>query len=191
MILFADLNQQLPGGLVDDSAEFFIHQNDIKCLYQGKAHSYDEIPSHIMDAVEADMMQHPKALEALAKWGITNAEDQIKQYIFCRFGGFDSNPDISDNGDIHHREYFDCGRRGNCAYEGKLCPSVKVAHGELSKREIEVLRLIGLGRLDKEICDDLGIALDTLRSHKDNIKLKTGEERKTAQGVLAHRLGLI
>lgn len=191
MNYLSDLNQQLPGGLVDESAEFFIHQDDIKCLYQGKVHLYDEIPAHIMDAVEADMMAHPKALEALAKWDITDADAQIRQYIYCRFGGFDGNPDISSDGKAHHREYFNCGKRGECPFEGKLCPSLKVANGELSKREIDVLRLIGLGRMDKEICEELGIALDTLRSHKDNIKLKTGQERKTAQGVLAHRLGII
>lgn len=186
-----DHSQHLPAGLIDGSVEFFLYDNEVRALYKGCTYAFKDFPKEILDIVSNDMLANPKAMESLAKWDITDPDAQIRQYIACRFGGFDSNPDITASGEIHHREYFNCGRRGICPYEGKLCATIKVAHGELTKREIEVLRAIGLGKLDKEICDELNICQDTLRSHKDNISVKTGEERKPALGILAHKLNLI
>lgn len=186
-----DLSQHLPAGLTDSSVEFYIYDNEIRCLYRGQTYSFKDFPTEIIQIVEKDMLENPKALQALTLWDITDPEAQMRQYIACRFGGFDSNPDITNKGEIHHREYFNCGRRGICPYEGKLCATIKVANGELTKREIEVLRCIGTGMLDKEICDELTICQDTLRTHKDNISIKCGESRKPALGVLAYKLNLI
>lgn len=186
-----DHGQHLPAGLADNSVEFYLFDNEVKCLHKGRTYSYTDFPAEIISLIETDMMSNPKALASLADWGIEGPDQQVRQYIACRFGGFDNNPDITADGKIQHKEYFNCGRRGSCPYEGKLCSTIKVANGELTKREIEVLRAIGLGRLDKEICDELDISQDTLRTHKDHISFKTGEERKPALAVLAHKLNLI
>lgn len=45
---------------------------------------------------------------------------------------------------------------------------------ELSKREIEVLKLIVQGNLNKEIAEKLNISLNTVLSHRKNIISKTG-----------------
>jgi DNA-binding CsgD family transcriptional regulator len=186
-----DRKQTLPPGLVSKALEFFIHDHEIKCLYKGLVFSFCDFPSEIIAWVEADMLRHPKALKALAEWDITDPDEQMRQYIACRFGGFDNNPDIEENGQVVAKEYVDCGRRGSCAYEGKLCASIQLPNGLLTKREIEVLRLIGECKFDKEICDLLNITQDTLRNHKDNISQKAGIERKPALGILAHKLKLV
>lgn len=45
---------------------------------------------------------------------------------------------------------------------------------ELSQREIDVLRLIALGHLNKEIADNLSISINTVLSHRKNITAKLG-----------------
>ena len=186
-----DKNQQLPPGLVGDAVEFFIHQHEVKCQTKGRTYSFDEMPADILQIVEDDMLANPKALKALADWDITDQNEQMRQYIACRFGGYDYQADISPEGGIQPAEYVDCGRRGSCAYEGKLCTSLLLPNGIATRREIEVLKLIGQSFLDKEICDQLNISQDTLRNHKDNLSQKAGVERKPSLAILAHKLNLI
>lgn len=52
---------------------------------------------------------------------------------------------------------------------------------ELTNREIEILKLIVQGRLNKEIADKLNISLNTVLSHRKNIISKTGI--KTVSGL--------
>lgn len=189
---FIDRKQSLPPGLMDNSVEFFIYNHEIWCLYKGEKYSFNDFPQEIIDIVDADMAANPKAMKALVEWDITDPDERMRQYIACRFGGFDNNPDICDNGIIQPAEYVDCGRRnGLCDYEGKLCSSIVLSNGTLTKREIEVLTLIGREMLDKEICDSLQMAHDTLRNHKDNISVKNGSTRKAGLAILAYKYKLI
>lgn len=53
---------------------------------------------------------------------------------------------------------------------------------ELSPRELEVLKLIASGLLNKEVADRLGISLNTVLSHRKNITSKLGI--KTVSGLI-------
>ena len=57
--------------------------------------------------------------------------------------------------------------------------------GELSGREIEVLRLISAGKINKEIADELCISVNTVITHRKNISSKLGI--KSASGFLSMR----
>lgn len=52
----------------------------------------------------------------------------------------------------------------------------------LSQREIDVLRLVALGNINKEIADKLNISLNTVLSHRKNITAKLGI--KTVSGLI-------
>ncbi|WP_029904528.1 helix-turn-helix transcriptional regulator [Prevotella sp. 10(H)] len=52
----------------------------------------------------------------------------------------------------------------------------------LSQRELDVLRLIALGFLNKEVADKLNISLNTVLSHRKNITAKLGI--KTVSGLI-------
>jgi DNA-binding NarL/FixJ family response regulator len=60
----------------------------------------------------------------------------------------------------------------------------------LSAREVEVLRLIALGRTNHEIAETLIISLSTVLHHVTNILTKTGRSNRTEAAAYAHRHGL-
>jgi DNA-binding NarL/FixJ family response regulator len=62
-----------------------------------------------------------------------------------------------------------------------------MAEGTLSRRELEVLRLIALGYSGPEIAAELDLAHDTVRSHVRNAMRKAGA-RSRAQ-LVAKALG--
>ena len=186
-----DKAQQIPPGLFDKSVEFMVKDHEIYCLHNGQLLKYVDFPSWIIETIQEDIYKNPKALKALVDWDISDEDEKIRQYICCRFGGFDNNPDIDVNGVVSPAEYVQCGRRGKCAYEGKLCVSIVLENGILTKREIEVLVMIGQAKQDKEICSDLAIEQNTLRNHKNNIEEKAGVQGKVAMAILAHRYQLV
>ncbi len=71
----------------------------------------------------------------------------------------------------------------------KTCKLIAANHNQkshraqaLSQREMDVLRLVALGFLNKEIADKLNISLNTVLSHRKNITAKLGI--KTVSGGL-------
>ena len=61
----------------------------------------------------------------------------------------------------------------------------------LSERELEILRLIALGKTNKEIADTLVIAISTVKSHINHLYGKLGTSRRTQAIAIARDLGLI
>jgi len=181
---------KLYAGIADKGVEFFINRNDIWCFHAGKIYKgYENIPEHIIEMVRQDMLKHPEALKSLAEWENLSEDDYVRQYIYCRFGGMDEEPDIDKEGKINYTEYFDCGLRGKCKYEGRLCCTIKVDQGHLTKTELKVLKRITL--LDKEIASELYVSIDTISSHLQSIRAKTGLANKVELAVFAHKKGLI
>jgi LuxR family transcriptional regulator, maltose regulon positive regulatory protein len=61
----------------------------------------------------------------------------------------------------------------------------------LSQRELHVLRLIALGLSNREIGEQLFLALDTVKGHNRRIFDKLQVERRTEAAARAHELGLV
>lgn len=62
---------------------------------------------------------------------------------------------------------------------------------DLSEREVEVLRLVGLGLTNDEICEHLVISEATVKSHVSAILRKLGLRDRVKAVVLAFEVGLI
>ncbi len=69
--------------------------------------------------------------------------------------------------------------RGTCLPAGTAA--------SLTRREIEVLRLLAQGRSNKEIAKTLAIALDTVKEHVHNILRKTSQADRTQAALWAIR----
>lgn len=61
----------------------------------------------------------------------------------------------------------------------------------LTSRELEVLRLVGAGKANKEIASELVISERTARTHVSNLLRKIGVSSRTQAAVLAIRQGLV
>jgi DNA-binding CsgD family transcriptional regulator len=70
-------------------------------------------------------------------------------------------------------------------------PPATLRHGSLTRREVEVLTLVGQGRSDPEIAEDLFISPKTASVHVTNIKGKLGVESRLEIALRARDLGLV
>jgi LuxR family transcriptional regulator, maltose regulon positive regulatory protein len=61
----------------------------------------------------------------------------------------------------------------------------------LTDRELEVLRLIAMGKSNQRIAHDLVVALETVKTHVTHILGKLGAANRTEAAARARQLGLI
>jgi LuxR family maltose regulon positive regulatory protein len=61
----------------------------------------------------------------------------------------------------------------------------------LSEREMEVLRLVAAGASNKEIADQLFIALSTAKKHVSNMLVKLDTPNRTQAAARGRELGLL
>lgn len=64
-------------------------------------------------------------------------------------------------------------------------------HSKLTNRELEVLKLIGEGKTNNEIAEELFIGIKTVKTHVSNILNKLEVEDRTQAAIYAHRHGLV
>jgi predicted ATPase/DNA-binding CsgD family transcriptional regulator len=69
--------------------------------------------------------------------------------------------------------------------------ATRLRHGELTKREIEILALVGQGKSDREIAETLFISPKTASVHVANIKGKLGLQSRLEVALRARGLGLV
>jgi DNA-binding NarL/FixJ family response regulator len=67
----------------------------------------------------------------------------------------------------------------------------RVAHSELTERELDVLRLVAAGRHNRTIAVDLGLSEHTVRAHLRGISRKLGVQNRVQAVAEALRQGLI
>lgn len=139
-------------------------------------------------ALEADK----KAMIAIELLGITDKDEQIEKYAFCKNGGFDDKADFTADGK-HTPEYFDCPLRENCDPQARkyLCGVIKVDNGYLHPAEIKVIKLIAQDLSDKEIAEKLNVAYSTATKHRSNILKKIGAAGKPGIAKFAIQNGII
>jgi DNA-binding NarL/FixJ family response regulator len=65
------------------------------------------------------------------------------------------------------------------------------AEGDLTAREIEVLRLLAGGNANKEIAAKLSIAEETVKSHVTRILVKLGANDRTHAVTIGLKRGII
>jgi LuxR family maltose regulon positive regulatory protein len=85
---------------------------------------------------------------------------------------------------------FEAEKQKNEATTSPL-PSVQPLIEPLSRRELEVLRLIAQGQSNQEISERLVLALETVKGHNKKIFGKLQVQRRTEAVARARELGLL
>lgn len=166
------ISQKFPAGLVDSGIEFFVNEDTLFALYEGRKVDFFELPESVIDLLRSELYSRPKAVEALVEWGYENPDEMLVQFVKCVFGGFDYMADISDF-TIGHSEYWDCGVRGNCPFEGRICQSLKVSDTQhLTNKEFLVMLQITKDQKDIVSAFNLDMSVNTLLKHKSSIYIK-------------------
>jgi DNA-binding CsgD family transcriptional regulator len=171
------MKTQLPAGLVDSNVEIFESNNKLMATYKGRVIDFHSLPDNIMNQFLDLLIEDETARNEFRKNNIMDLGKMLTEYVRCRFGGFDNQPDYANGKFI--AEYWACGRRGDCPYNEKICPKLKAKNGELSRREIEIIQLFANGLSIKEVAEKLSIAFDTARTHSQNIHKKLGFNKST------------
>lgn len=71
------------------------------------------------------------------------------------------------------------------------CASTTSAQSDLSQREIDVLKLVASGYINKEIADTLQISINTVLTHRKNITAKLGIKSVSGLSVYAMMNGYL
>jgi DNA-binding CsgD family transcriptional regulator len=180
-----------PPAMLDKGIEFFTaDQGLLMVITDGKMFPFTDSPLEILDQLSDQLENDPEAMMALDKFGITDPVERLQQFAICRYGDYDLRTDISCEG-IGCTEYVDCGQRGNCASEGKLCPGIKVNNQYITAREIDVIRMVSQDLPDKLVADRLGITTSTARVHIQNILQKIDGHSKVAIAVFGKEKGIV
>lgn len=153
---------------------------------------FPEWPASVKYSFAKAMEADKKAMLALELLGITDKDEQIEKFAFCKNGGFDDKADFTADGK-HHPEYFDCPLRENCNPQAQrhLCGAIKVENGYLFPAEIRVIKLIAQDLADKEIADKLNIKYSTATKHRSNILKKIGAAGKPGIAIFAIQNGIL
>jgi DNA-binding NarL/FixJ family response regulator len=74
---------------------------------------------------------------------------------------------------------------------GREAPPADDPYNRLSQREVQVLRLIALGRSNKEIAALLGLSANTVAVHRNNLMSTLGVHKTAELVLIAVRKGLV
>lgn len=176
----------IPAALTDTSIELFVQDDRIHAVTEGKVYGWDEMPPRVREAIENDLQQNPRALDLLQD---LRPEERLRVYAGCKFGGFNAIPDIAPDGTAEH-EHWECGCT-SCPLRPLYRDTLEVENGKLTKREIEITRMIARGYLGKRISRELGIAESTINTHKRSIFSKVGVESSVDLAVWATEINLL
>lgn len=183
--------QKLPPGLVDENIEFFVDgYNRLLALYLGKTVKFEEVPKHIIHKLTEEMYRNEDVMAEFRAIGVDVLTDQLYTYTKCFYGGFNYTPDMTPEGTMHPDNYS-CGNDCRCCLSSIKKGELQVKNGSLSRREIEVTRLLTHSFLGKQIAGELSISENTVNKHKQNIFRKTGMRSNVELAVWATNENLV
>jgi DNA-binding CsgD family transcriptional regulator len=184
------LTKSIPPGLTANETEFYWDGENLMALHEGHKLPFFELPSSVIERVKFQMEADEEAMKIFEADGPKLWRDRLFVYVKCRFGGFSFEPDLTP--EKVSGECWNCGCGGNCILQTVFRGKLKVDHGVLTRREIQVIRSLtnDTYRIGEAIASELDISASTLNKHKRSIYDKVGVESIQELAVWASKMNL-
>ena len=177
-------------GIENGSCEHFVKDGRLVTICNGAVYYDFDIPDFIINLREKELKNDVEAQAALNQMNIFGKEERLIQFCKCRYGG---NDDAADT--IQYKgstpDYWNCGKRGLCKAEFCLCSPIMAEHGQLSRTEIKIIKLIAQDLADKQIAEKMELCENTIHSHRYNITKKIGCSSKNGIVAFAYEKGIL
>lgn len=167
-----------------EGIEFYTIENKVWFVTpDGKNECLDESKSDVVAYLIDRMMEcYPETYQSLAKHYEKSALN-VSYYRFliaqrfckCNFGTLDTTE--FDCKGIFKFEKVSCPLRGECKLEGIVCQPK--FNSQLSKKELEVMKLVNDGMSNEEIAERLYISPYTVKNHIRSVYIKLGIHEKS------------
>ncbi len=173
-----------PAG-IEEGFEIYRHKGHLRVLDNGKRSDYKDLPEEKRAIFRAEMKEGVRVLESLRNMGYTDVEEMEIIFVGCRYGALNSTPDLS--GSITSPDAPSCDVLKSCPGFGYVCR----IPDRLTRQEYQIAVFIGKGKLDKEICDIMGISLPTCRTYFGRIHEKLHLNNRVEIALWAQNLGIV
>ncbi|KFF26894.1 helix-turn-helix transcriptional regulator [Chryseobacterium vrystaatense] len=157
-------------GMIDQSKEYFNHENDVLVIESGSIKKFEDIEEH--QELEKILNEDTELNVILVKWFGDNKQVKLRTLARCRFGALNFTPDFSF--DEISNDYCECEYRGNCEGENIVCKPIAFKGKEISNQEIDLLKELSTNDKNSTIADRLGLPVGTFNVLKTNTYQKFG-----------------
>lgn len=164
--------------------EFYTIDSEVWYLTQdGRNEILDESKEEVIAMlIERIMECYPDAYKALSKFYEKSAMNVsyyrlliARRFCKCNFGKLDTAE--LDCGNTFRFEKVCCPLRGECPLEGVVC--LPKFNSQLSKKELEVMRLIYDGCTNEEVAERMYLSPFTIKNHIKSVYAKLGIHEKS------------
>jgi len=184
------MTQNIPSGLEDHNLEIYRHKNTVRAIFNGKITNYIDLPNSIREVFQVELINDRKACTCLrAKMCITDANQMEETYVGCRYGALNHIADLKKG--KTQADMPVCDETETCPGFDIVCKAPSGPGGSLARREFQIAVLIASGKLDKEIANDLGIKIPTLRTHIARIHEKLQCNNRIEIALWMHKQGTL
>lgn len=154
-------NPKLPAGMFV-GVELFAHQGQIYAIYQGKCMQFNELPvalqKYFFDAFSEDKKAH-------LFFRTMGMQLDFQQWLFCRFGALDGEPDLV-RGKVNPDRFNNVCLKMSCPGRGRICSKLG-----LKSYQVATLKELKTGKSMKEVAEALCVSEHTVKSRVENMKV--------------------
>lgn len=177
-------------GLNDPHVEFFIDNDQLKVIANGKVQDFYDLPVSTLIVLRDYLKHNPKVDTILKQWHPESEMKRLETFVRCRFGGLDFTPDIK-NLELQDGEYVECPLRGMCKGEGTVCKPLKFNDNILEHNDIKLLRLLATNLTNESLADKLNMPMGSFHLFKKDLYKKLSIQTKQEAVLIAVGLNLL
>ncbi|MEG0797007.1 MAG: LuxR C-terminal-related transcriptional regulator [Odoribacter sp.] len=155
----------IPAGIFS-GIELFSASGRMYAIHQGVRMEYEDLPGTEKRSFVSMYMQDKESQDFIRKqFGCVGFEAGFRQWLFCKFGSLDGDPDSVDE-HITPDTYNSACSRTDCPGRGKICGCVAGLKGY----EVDTLIELKSGLTTKEAADRLNVSEAAVKSRVEKLK---------------------